>query len=312
MIFYTIFDDFDPQSALMIRDAGIELVIHPKGVPRPEKQRMTEILREYDGVIIGTSQKLSEDMFEAIDTPRIIGTASVGTDHIRIPEDKKQLIWVLNAPTASAYPVSEYVFAAVLSCCRRIGEGAGLYAEGRDNKSLSRKPEELSGKTIGVVGAGNIAEKIMEFAGFFGMRILCWTRRPEQHAHLAEKGTVFVSLERLAQESDVIALALPSNAGTKGLISAGLASKMKDNAVFVSISRRETMDVEALIEKSRRNRNFYSCLDLDLDEEIRAAAKGLPNVVITPHIAGGTRENRIRMFREVTVRMLSMCQTMDA
>lgn len=298
MKLYTIFDDFDPVSISLIREAGIELDIHPMGVPRPDKQRMTEILRAYDGVIIGTSQKLSEDMFAGIDSPRVIGTASVGTDHIHIPADKAELIRVFNAPKASAYPVAEYVFSAALTCRRRIIEGARLYAEGKNNKALFRKPEELSGKTLGVVGAGNIAGKIMEFGRFFSMRILCWTRHPEHHGRLAESGVRFVSLDELAEKADVIAVALPSNEGTRNVVSAELVARMKPESVFVSISRAETMDVEALIRKAAENRSFYACLDLDLDDRVREISSGLENVIITPHIAGGTRENRIRMFQE--------------
>ena len=113
----------------------------------------------------------------------------------------------------------------------------------------------------------------------------------------------FVSLEELAEEADVIAVALPSNEGTRNVVSAELVARMKPEAVFVSISRAETMDVEALIRKAVENRSFYTCLDLDPDDRIRELSAGLENVVVTPHIAGGTRENRIRMFQEASQRI---------
>lgn len=300
MRLYTIFDDFDPESIAMLRDAGIDLTIHPKGVPRPDKEQMTVILREYDGVIIGTSQKISEDMFEGIETPRLIGTASVGTDHIRVPEDKRHLVHVFNAPKASAYPVAEYTFAAILSCTRRISEGAELYLNGRDNKALSAKPEELAGKTLGVVGAGNISGKIIEFGQFFGMNVLCWTRSPEKHHALKEKGVRFVSLPDLAGEADIISVNLPSAENTRNIISTELIQHMKPDAVFVSVSRRETMDLEALVRRAGACPNSYTCLDLDPNDEVRDLIKGHGNIIVTPHIAGGTKANRIRMFQEAT------------
>lgn len=298
---YSIFDDFGEEPAAVIRSAGIELMVHPLGVPRPDSSQMKTILSEYDIVIIGTSQKITEDMFDTITTPRIIATASVGVDHIRIPEEKKSLVKIINTPKANAQSVAEYTIACMLSCCKRLAEGDRVYREGKNNKALLRKPEDLAGKTIGVVGAGNIAVRIMEFAQFFGMNILCWTRDPSHHADLTAKGVRFVSLEELAAASDYISVNLPNNAGTKNIISAGLVEKMKPEAVFVTISRLDTVDMQALLKKATENRTFYLCADIDPDPEVAAlaAADHAPNILITPHIAGGTVETRKRMFLEV-------------
>ena len=140
MKIYTIFDDFDTQAEKNIREAGITLDIHPLGVPRPDSLQMKRILENYDGVIIGTTQKITEDMFYNITTPRIIATASAGLDHIQIPEAKKKLITVINTPKANAQSVAEYTIGCALTCCKRLAEGRTLYAAGIDNKKLSKKP----------------------------------------------------------------------------------------------------------------------------------------------------------------------------
>lgn len=304
MRLYSIFDDFDSIAAQTIRDSGILLDIHPKGLARPDKGKMQLILKEYDGVIIGTSQKLSEDMLSQIETPKIIATASVGMDHIQIPEGKRDLFRVCNTPKANAQAVAEYTFAVAMSCCRRIEEGKDLYLLGKDNKSLSKKPVEISGKVLGVIGAGNISKRIIEFGRFFGMNVLCWTRHPNAHQDLPECGAKFVSLKELAEQSDIISVNLPNVAGTKEIISEELVSYMKDDAVFVSISRLDTVNASALIAKSERNKNFYTCLDIDLDEDVIKLCQGRDNVIITPHIAGGTIETRIRMFRELATQIV--------
>ena len=299
MRIYSIFDDFDKDAIKIIGDAGGDLTIHPLGVPRPDTVQMKKILEEYDCVIIGTSQKITEDMFEGITTPRVIATASVGMDHIRIPEDKKSLVTILNTPKANAQSVAEFTMGCALSCCKRLVEGEGLYKQGKDNKQLYRKPEDLAGKTIGVIGAGNISARIMDYAQFFGMSILCWTRNPDHHRGLEEKGVQFIGLNELAEKADVISVNLPNNADTRGLISQALVNRMKDAAIFISVSRLDTIDTDSLFEKARSHPGFYVCLDLDVNHDVVKKMPIRPNVMVTPHIAGGTVETRKRMFREV-------------
>lgn len=299
MKIYSIFDDFDREAIETIEAAGAELCVHPLGVPRPDSRQMTEILHDYDCVIIGTSQKISEDMFADITGPRIIATASVGLDHIRIPEEKRSLITVINTPKANAQSVAEYTIGCALSCCKRLTEGAQLYRNGKDNKKLLRKPENLAGKTMGVVGAGNISVKIMEYARFFGMEILCWTNHPDQHRGLEKRGVRFVELSELVECADYISVNLPNREGTRGLISEELVGRMKDTAVFISVSRLETVDVEALLRKAERCGSFYVCLDIDVNETVVRELPDQSNVLVTPHIAGGTVETRKRMFREL-------------
>ena len=306
MKFYSIFDDFDEQAIATVRDAGGELTVHPLGVPRPDSVRMKSILEEYDGVFIGTSQKISEDMFESISSPRIIATASVGTDHINIPKDKQSLVSIINTPKANAQSVAEYTFACALSAVKRLGEGAALYRAGKNNKSLRRKPEDLSGKVIGVVGAGNISVKIMEYARFFGMDILCFTRNPEKHKELEKSGVEFVSLSKLCSSADIISVNLPNNPGTQGIISKKLVSEMKQTAVFISVSRLQSVDTDALLKKAADCPDFYLYLDIDLEEELIARLPEKDNIVITPHIAGGTVETRKRMFRELAQAVIQL------
>ena len=296
---YSIFDDFTSEAKAILAAAGVALTVHPFGTPRPDAAQMKQILREYDCVIIGTSQKITEDMFDGIEAPRIIGTASVGLDHIRVPEEKKDLITVLNTPKANAQSVAEYTMGCALSCCKRLAEGSVLYRGGKNNKQLYQKPEDLLGKTIGVVGAGNVSRRIMQYAAFFGMNVLCWTRRPDHHRDLEAQQVRFVDLPELVRSADVISVNLPNKPETVGLISAELVSQMKPNAVFISVSRLATIDAGALLSKARENQGFYVCLDLDLDADLVRQIPDRPNVLVTPHIAGGTVETRKRMFAEI-------------
>lgn len=296
---YSIFDDFTIEASALIRGAGIDLTVHPLGVPRPDHDRMKAILEEYDCVIIGTSQKITEDMFENVSAPRIIATASVGLDHIRVPKEKRAVVTILNTPKANAQSVAEYTLGCALSCVKRLREGNEIFLAGKNNKALHRKPEDLAGKTLGVIGAGNVSVKIMEYARFFGMELLCWTRNPDRHAELTELGVRFTDLNTLCENADLISVNLPNKPETVGLLSADLVGRMKENAVFISVSRLQTIDLNALLQKAKACPDFYLCLDLDVMPEIAAKLPDRPNVLITPHIAGGTVETRKRKFLEL-------------
>ena len=300
MKIYSIFDDFDMQGIQMIEEAGGTLTVHPLGVPRPNHDSMKKILEEYDCVIIGTSQRITEDMFEKVNSPRIIATASVGIDHIEIPIEKNSLVTVINTPTANAQSVAEYTMGAALACIKRLVEGRRLYLEGKNNKALYQKPEDLSGKTIGVIGAGNISTRIMDYAQILGMKVICWTRNPGAHRELESRNIQFVPLTELVTVADVISVNLPNTPTTKGLISLELIKLMKSNAIFISVSRLETVDFSALIQKANSNPGFYVCLDIDVNDNAVQSLSDQSNILITPHIAGGTVETRKRMFIELS------------
>lgn len=302
---YSIFDDFTDDARETLEKVGIEVTVHPLGKPRPNKEEFRTILETYDIAIIGTSQKIQEDDFNNIEVPKIIGTASVGMDHINIPDEKKTLIKVLNTPKANAQSVAEYTFAAALGFRKRLIEGCRLYVSGRNNKALRKKPEDLFGATIGVVGAGNISAKIMKFAHIFGMHIICYTTHPENHQNLTNTYDVrFVSLLELARNADIVSVNLPNTEGTREIISSDFVNLLKRDAIYISVSRKETQDVFALLQKAKKNPNFYVCLDLDVDDSIASKYELSDNIVITPHIAGGTVATRKRMFKEVADRIV--------
>lgn len=305
---YSIFDDYPQEAVRVLEEAGVEVTVHPMGTERPDPVRMKAILEAYDCVIIGTSQKITPDMFERIDTPRIIATASVGVDHIRFPAEKAGLITVLNTPGANAPSVAEYIVGAVLMARKRLMEASSLYRQGLSNKKLHRKPEDLGGATVGFVGAGRISTRTMELLRPFGVHFLCHTDDAPQRQHLVtDFGVCFVSLPELAAQSDVISVNVPATASTAGLISADIIGAMKEDAIFVSISRESVTDIPALLKKAMTNPDFYAILDLDVIPDYVQSGNGR-NIIITPHIAGGTIESRRRMFMETAERVADLAR----
>lgn len=295
---YTIFDDFDNASAEIIKNAGIELTIHPQGMPRPDSHELQTLLDNYDIIMISTAQKVTSDMLAKYNENKIIATVSIGKDHIQISDDKKDNIKIVNAPTASAVSVAEYIFGAILAHKKRIIEGDLLFSAGKDKKHLSLKPVDLYGKTIGVIGAGAISLKVMQLAKAFGMNIVCYTYHPQNHPEISDMGISFVSLDELIGMSDIISVNMPSNDVTRNIISSDKIEMMKSDACFVSVSRLDLVDIDALEKKAKKNPKFTVSLDVDLFNSY--SISNCKNVIITPHIAGGTVESRKRMFMEVS------------
>jgi D-3-phosphoglycerate dehydrogenase len=296
---YTIFDDYDDYSAYLIRSSGIQLDIHPSNVPRPSSDEMKAILEDYDCVIVGTSQKITSCMFEKVATPKIIATASVGIDHICIPDNKRNLVKIINTPKANAQSVAEYTIGCALSCIKRLRESTRLYMHGYDNKHLFKKPRELKNSVFGVIGAGLISETIMRHAQFWGANVICWTPHPQFHQNIAKSGVQFVTLKQIFEESDILSVNLPSTPETKELISKTYIELMKNDAIFISISRIDILDFQELFSKALINPTFYICLDIDIVQCVAEIYENNDNIIITPHIAGGTVETRNRMFLEI-------------
>lgn len=295
---YSIFDDFPQSSIEIIENAGIELTLLPKGEERPTGEALKHLLDSYDIIFISTAQKMPEEMFSNVTTPKIIGTASSGTDHIHVPADKKHLIKVANATHANRTTVTEHTFGLILTLRKLLIEGRNVAVEGKAKKVMSAKPVDLLGSTIGVVGAGGIASTLLGYAKVFGMKRLCWTLNPDKHQDLANDGVEFVDIDTLMKQSDIVSVNIPMSDATNNLINADRVAMLKDNAVFVTTSRTEICDNEALFAKSKSCPSFGLGMDVDAANVMGLWTLDQNNVIVTPHIGGGTVASRIRLFDE--------------
>lgn len=297
---FSIFDDFPQSSIDILYHAGISVDLLPKGDIRPSGIELKRLLEFYDIVFISTAQKMPEEMFKDVTSLKIIGTASSGTDHIHIPVDKQHLVKVANATYANRSTVAEHTFALILTLRKRLIEGRRVASEGKSKKFMTSKPIDLIGATIGVVGAGGIASTVLRIAKCFGMKCLCWTLHPELHSYLRMEGVQFVDIETLLRQSDVISVNIPLSEHTQNLISSERVAMLKDNAVFVTTSRIDVTDKEALFAKAHQCKEFGLGMDVDASDVMRLWSPDMDNVIVTPHIGGGTIESRIRLFDECT------------
>ena len=295
---FSIFDDFPPSAIALLEKHDISITLNLKGKDRPSGNVLKSLLKDYDVLFISTAQKMPEEMFEDVSTLKIIGTASSGVDHIHIPSEKHHLIKIANAPLANRSTVTEHTFALLLSLRKQLIEGRSTAAQGLTKRSMVGKPVDLYGSTMGVIGAGGIASTVLRMARSFGMNCLCWTLHPENHDDLCEEGVSFVNIDTLLKKSDIVSVNIPLSEKTKNLISQERIGLMKETATFISTSRLEISDNRALMEKAWRCPYFSVGMDVDAATIKDLWDQSMNNVIVTPHIGGGTIESRIRLFNE--------------
>ena len=295
---FSVFDDFPQSSIDLLENNGISVTLIAKGKDRPTGEALKSLLDEYDVLFISTAQKMPEEMFFNLSAPKIIGTASSGVDHIHIPADKRHLVRVANAPQANRSTVTEHTFGLILTLRKQLIEGRAIAAQGLHKKAMIRKPVDLFGSTMGVIGAGGIASTVLRMAQCFGMNRLCWTLHPENHNDISDEGVSFVDIDTLLKKSDIVSVNLPLSEKTKNLITPEKVELLKDTATFITTSRLEISDNQALMEKARRIPTFSVGIDVDAFTIKDFWNPTMNNVIVTPHIGGGTIESRLRLFNE--------------
>ena len=295
---YSIFKDLDQKACEIITNAGIQLELSQKE-ERPNKEELIELLKNYDILIIGVKEKFTQDMLKEVKRKKIIATLSIGLDHIDKSFFESEYIKVINCPTANVISVAEHIFSLILSLKKTIVEANDISIKGGTKKDLSRRSQDISGSTIGIIGAGKIAKEVMKIAKVFNMKIVCYTLHPEKHQDLLEQDIQFLDLDELLSIADIITVNIPLNETSQNLISNDKIQLMKKSATFINTSRVEIVDIDALMKYADENETFNVGLDIDVENYKEILSVKRNNVIITPHIAGVTQQAIERMDIEL-------------
>lgn len=243
---------------------------------------------------------------------RLIATRSTGYDHVDLDYCRAHGISVCNVPDYGDPTVAEHAFALLLALARKIPEAVDRTRRG-DFSQDGLRGFDLGGKTLGVVGTGQIGRRVIQIAKGFGMAVLAFDVRPDPAA-AAALGFRYVDLDALISDCDVLTLHIPGGAATTHLIGAAQFARMKPTAVLVNTARGGVVDAEALIQALLTGQIAGAALDVlsqepwlrdeaqifrsatpPAPEGLRAlvashALLKLPNVVVTPHVAYDTHE----------------------
>jgi D-3-phosphoglycerate dehydrogenase len=289
------------EGGLALLAEGAEVVQPPD--TRPETLRA--LAREVDAVV--TRSRLPEDLFEAAPRIRAVMIHGTGTDLVNLASASEHGVMVANMPGGNAQSVAEYCLMAIMLLARNFRRIDGsLRNETWDSaRALADPAVEVAAKTLGIVGVGHIGKRLAKIcAGGLSMRMLGHQRRLDALPHGVEP----VALDKLLAESDFVVLTCPLTPETHHLMNAKRLAAMKKTAFLVNVGRGPVIDEAALIE-ALRNKTIAGAM-LDVYEHYRLepghALLSLPNVLLTPHLAGSTRESRERAGRIAAVETLRM------
>lgn len=263
------------------------------------KEETIERAEKADAVIMrGVTVKLDKEFFNACNNLKYVGIWSTGFNSVDIKYAREKGVTVTNVPGYADEAVAEFVFGQILAFFRKSRE---TDEEIKIRKSFGIKNllgEELQGKRIGIIGMGEIGERVAELAKAFRMELVYFNRSRKEE--LEEKlGMEFMELEKLLESSDIITIHAPLNEATKDLIGEKEMDLMKDNAVVVNTARAGIINKEALMHAVQKKRiNFildvYHEEPLPENDEIRQAGK---NTLLSPHIAFYTKQALERMTK---------------
>ncbi len=291
----------------LLNDNNIEVDIRDFD-DAPSKEKLIELLHKYDALIIGCKQHFSKDMIEDVTTNKVVVSLSVGMDHIDNDCFDNEYVRFVNSKESDVNSVAEFILGLMLSLLKRYKDLDYVVSNHNGNKGcLSGHTFELSNKTIGLIGAGNISHRLIELMQPFHPKIYCYTKNPENHSDLLEK-VQFVELDELLEKSDIINISIPLTPDTERLLDRRRIELMKKNAILINTSREKIIAREALIEFVNANKDFRLALDIDVTSEMTELMQLADNinVIITPHMAGSSIEAREKMYIECAQEIIDM------
>lgn len=293
-----------------IDTAGVALLEARVEVVRPPDTHVDTLRRlgrEADAVI--TRSRLPDDLFDVAPRIRAVAIHGTGLDLVPIASASAHGVMVANQPGGNAQSVAEYCLLAIMLLARNFRPiDLSLRNEAWDTaRALAEPAVEVGKKTLGIVGVGHIGTRLADMCrNGLSMRILGHQRRLDR----LPQGVAPATLEALLAESDFVVLTCPLTPETRHLVNAPRLRSMKRSAFLINVGRGPVIDEAALVQALRENTIAGAMLDvyehyrLDADNPLRT----LPNAVLTPHLAGSTRESRERAGRiaaEDTLRMLA-------
>ncbi len=296
---YSVISNLSQDAITILKNNNIQLTINSSD-HIPNTEELINLLQVYDILIIGVKTIVSKDILKHVSSPKIIATLSIGLDHIDKEVRESDLVHVINIKDANTISVAEHIFSLILGLNKRVYESNNLVLQQKGHKkNLHERPEDISNKKLGLIGAGNITKEVIKIARVFNMQMSCYTRNPNNHKDLLEYDVVFKSLDEVLKESDIINVSIPLTEETKYLITKDKIELMKPTTTFINTSRVDIVDTKSLIEKADKYNTFYVGLDIDLDEHKDLLSQYRENVIITPHTAGVSKQAIKRMDFEL-------------
>jgi len=292
---------------------GLELLKQAQGIeveykPGLNEDDLAKALAGVEGLVIRSGSKVTAKVIEAADKLRVIGRAGIGVDNVDVKAASRRGIIVMNTPTGNAVTTAEHAIGLLFSVARKIAQASGSMKEGKWEKKAF-EGRELSGKTLGVIGLGNIGRIVADRGRGLRMNVIGYD--PFMTAErAAELGIELVALDDLFKRSDAITVHTPLTAETKALVNDTSIAKMKKGVLLVNAARGGIYDEAALIRGLDSGQIGGVGLDVFVEEPpgLTDIVKH-PKVVVTPHLGASTEEAQLRVAVEIAQQVVAYLTT---
>ena len=299
-------DPLDKTAMKILADSGLFEIT----AEALDKNALLKIMPEVEILVVRSATKVTAEVIEAGKKLKLIARAGVGLDNVDAEAADARGIMVKNTPGANAISVAELTFGLLLGLVRQIPRGVYGIKDGKwEKKEL--KGNEISGKTMGIIGFGAIGRTVAKIALAFGMKVVAY----DPYVNSTDLEVTLVdSIEKLLPKADVVSLHIPLTPETKHIIGEKEISLMKDGVIIINASRGGTIDEQALYNGLISEKISGAALDVfevePPSDELRRKLIGLGNVICTPHIGASTSEGQKRVGLEMAKIIVDVCRNM--
>ena len=265
---------------------------------------LLQVIGEYDALIVRSRTKVTPEVFEAAKKLKVVGRAGVGVDNINLAAAAAHGVTVVNAPKSTSVAVAELALGLMLDLARAIPIADSSMKGGQWLKK-ELKGVELNGKTLGIIGMGNIGSALAVRAAAMGMRVVGYDPLlPAEE--ISKRGAEPVALDDLYAKADYISLHIPLTEETRGLINGQALAKMKRGVRIVCTARGNIIDETALLGAIESGQVAGAALDVYSKEPPGLTALvAHPKVIATPHIGAQTAEAQVRAAEDMGTEILA-------
>ncbi|MDB5601922.1 MAG: D-3-phosphoglycerate dehydrogenase [Xanthobacteraceae bacterium] len=295
-----ISDALSPAAVQIFKDRGIEVDFQPN--LGKDKDKLAELVGQFDGLAIRSATKVTAKILEQAKNLKVIGRAGIGVDNVDIPAATAKGIIVMNTPFGNSITTAEHAITLMLALARQIPQADASTQAGKWEKNLFMGVE-ITAKTLGVIGAGNIGSIVVDRGHGLRMKVIAYDPflSPERAVAI---GVEKVELDELLRRADFITLHTPLTDKTRNILDAKALAKTKKGVRIVNCARGGLVDEQALREALDSGQVAGAAFDVFVEEPATANPLfGHPNVVCTPHLGAATTEAQENVALQVAEQM---------
>jgi len=293
-----IADNLPMEAVTELQNLGLTVSNQPKITA----DELSNGLEDAQAIIV-RSTVVTADCIKNSPKLSLIVRAGAGVNNIDMQAASDAGIYVANCPGQNSVAVAELAMGLILSLDRYIADNVSSFRDGNWNKAAYSKADGIFGKTLGIIGTGQIGQELIKRARAFGMPVVAWSRSLTPQKAEKLKIQRAASIQEVAESCDVLSIHLAQNDQTRGIISKEVLAKLKDGACVINTSRAGVIDEDALFEELSSGR-LKAGLDVISDEpefkqgEFTSRFQDLENAYVTHHIGASTQQAQLAVARD--------------